>query len=250
MDSSTLDLIVGLGAVAVSAVAIYLFVRASGGDSRKESEKVEAAREKGEAVRPSATISREQVSDLELPSVERHLGQADIERARSSIRTLTLQREILSMVLKRLFEAEDEGEITRAERVRLSKGYEAEMKQISEDLKQAELVVTLNELEAMRDDILKKFEETLSSTQAKIDSVLKELKLEREEAPPRVAPRRRRRPPKKEEEPAEEEEVEEEAEEEEPRPEKPRSEVEARLEQLRMEVLKELEELEKLELEA
>jgi hypothetical protein len=154
------------------------------------------------------------------------------------------------MVLKRLFEAEDDGEVTREERVRLSSGYESELKGLSEDLKQAELVVSLHELESIRDDILKKFEETLNSTQTRIDSIIKELKIEEEKEEPAPPPRRRRVPERREEPPEEEEEAEEEAEEEEaPRARRPRSDVEEKLEQLRMEVLKELEELEKLELE-
>jgi len=145
------------------------------------------------------------------------------------------------MVLKRLFEAEDEGEITREERLSLSKGYEVDLKRLQDDLKQSELIVTLHELETIRDDILKKFEATLNTTQSRIDNVLKELKIQEK---PQRAPRRM--PSEKEEETEEEEG---ETEEEEAPRRKPRSDVEEKLEQLRMEVLKELEELERLELE-
>ncbi len=241
---STLDISIGLAAIAVAVIAIYIFIRASGGTSKPETGgPTERAEEKPTVLSPRPVSA---VSGFKAPETQRVIRPSDVERARSRLRTLTVQRELLTMVLKRLFEAEDEGEITRDERVSLSKGYEAELKGISEELKQSELVVTLHELESIRDDVLKKFEETLNNTQSKIDAVLKELKIEREEPP--EAPPRRRRPPRREEKP--EEEPEEEAEEEEAAPTKPRSEVEARLEQLRMEVLKELEELEKLELEA
>ncbi|MFQ6054213.1 MAG: hypothetical protein ACE5OO_08320 [Candidatus Bathyarchaeia archaeon] len=239
---NTTDLLVGVAALSVASVAIYLFVRATGGGSKAErteptAEPVEEEVTAPQLLRPGATGGR-----FEIPQLERRLSQSDVERARSNLRTLTLQRELLTMVLKRLFEAEDEGEITREERIRLSRGYEAELKKIGEELKQAELVATLHELESIRDDIMKKFEAILSDTQAKIDAVVKELKLEKPAKPPAKAPRRRR--PKKKEE----------AEGEEPEEEKPRarrrgSEVEEKLEQLRREVLKELEELEKLEIE-
>ena len=242
---STLDISIGLAAIAIAAIAIYLFIRAS-----RETSKPETGGPTERAEEKALVLSRHvsAVSDFKVPETQRVIRPSDVERARSRLRTLTVQRELLTMVLKRLFEAEDEGEITRDERVSLSKGYEAELKGISEELKKSELVVTLHELESIRDDILKKFEETLNNTQSRIDAVLKELKIEREE--PQEAPPRRRRPPRREEKPAEEPEEEVEEEEEEAAPAKPRSEVEARLEQLRMEVLKELEELEKLELEA
>jgi len=241
---SSLDITVGLAAIAVAALAVYLFMRASSSGSSKTSRDEDVSIFVDETIfapRLRSTASRS--SEYQMPKLQRHMGSSDVERARSQIRTLTLKGELLSMVLKRLFEAEDDGEVTREERVRLSSGYESELKSLSDDLQQAELVVSLHDLESIRDDILKKFEETLNSTQTRIDSILKELKIEKEEPTP---PRRRRRAPERREEAPEEEEAEEE---EAPRASRPRSDVEEKLEQLRMEVLKELEELEKLELE-
>jgi len=229
------DLLVGIGALAIAAFAIYMFIRASGGGLTLKRTKHE---EPHEEVQPQPVQPGDTVSRPLLPKVERRLRPPDVERARGNVRTLTLQRELLTMVLKRLFEAEDEGEITREERLRLSRGYEAEMKQLSEDLKQAELVVTLHELESIREDVLKKFESMLNETQSRIDAILKELKLEKPKAAPAKAPPKKK-PEKKEVE-----------EEEEKPPRRRRSEVEEKLEQLRKEVLEELEELEKLEIEA
>ena len=233
------DLLIDIGSLAVAAVAIYLFIRASGGWAKTGQTEPEAKTVDEEAAPPQPVQLAAKGSGLQLPQMERRrLSQPDVERARSNLRTLTLQRELLTMVLKRLFEAEDEGEITREERLSLSRGYEAEMRRLSEDLKQAELVVALHELESIKDDILKKFEATLNETQARIDTILKELKLEEPRKAPARAPRRRKKP----EEEAEEEEK--------PKPPRRRkSEVEEKVEQLRREVLKELEELEKLEIE-
>ena len=237
------DILIGIGALAIAAIAIYMFIRASGGELPLK--RVKSKEEPPEEPSAQPIQRAEAVSRPSLSQAERHLRQSDVERARSNLRTLTLQRELLTMVLKRLFEAEDEGEITREERLRLSRDYEAEMKKLGEDLKQAELVVTLNELETIRDDILKRYESTLNETQARIDAVLKELKLEKPKKVPAKEPPKRKRVEKKEEEPEEEEE-----EERPPAPRRRRSEVEEKLEQLRKEVLKELEELEKLEIEA
>jgi len=156
------DLIIGIIVVAVAAFVIYMFVRATGGSKPKEKKEApEAQHEK--------TADEQLKLDLELieskvkaPPLERKLGADEVERARSNIRTLTLKQELLSMVLRRLFEAEDNGEITRDERVRLSKGYESEMKGIGDELKRSELIVSLNELETIREEIVKKFEATLS----------------------------------------------------------------------------------------
>jgi hypothetical protein len=241
------DISVGLAAVAVASIAIYLFMRASSGSRSEEKEEPYMFLEEESSPSLYRTTSGER-DRFQAPKTERHLKRSDLDKARSNIRTLTLQSELFSIMLKRLFEAEDEGEITREERLSLSRGYESDLKRVSEDLKRAELVVSLNELETIREDILKKFEATFNTTQTRIDAILKQLDIEvkKEEVKPRAPPRRRPAVEK-----AEEEEAFEEAEDEEkPRAAKPKSEVEAKLEQLRNEVLKELEELDKLELEA
>ena len=236
---STFDIYVGLAAAALAVGAIYLFLRASSGSSLRK--KKDASRSLTErTLSPSIRVSSVK-DNFQLPKIDRHLKRTDVNIAKSKIRTLTLQSELLSMMLKRLFEAEDEGEINREERLSISKGYEDDLKRINGDLQKAELVVTLNELETIRDDILKKFEATLNSTQSRIDTILKQLDIEKEKLKPRTLTRPRITEVEKEE-VLEEAEVK-------PKAPKPRSDVEAKLEQLRNEVLKELEELDKLELE-
>ena len=215
-----LELWLSLGAIAVAAASILLFIKASGGVKKSEEEKAPIPSPMGIGV---GGVGK--------------LGRGDVEKARRELRILNLKREILSMAIKRLFEAEDEGEITREERIRLSKDYEEELKRVNERIRRAELIVTLHQLEALRDDIKRRFDELLGQTQARIDAILRELKLERVEEKPKPPARRVRRKPKEE---------------------KPKKEVkekpseagvEERLEELRREVLKELEELERLELE-
>jgi len=215
-----LELWLSLGAIAVAAASILLFIKATGGVKKSEEERTPIPSPMGIGV---GDVGK--------------LGRGDVEKARRELRILNLKREILSMAIKRLFEAEDEGEITREERIRLSKDYEEELKRVNERIRRAELIVTLHQLEALRDDIKRRFDELLGQTQARIDAILRELKLERVEEKPKPPARRVRRKPKEE---------------------KPKKEVkekpseagvEERLEELRREVLKELEELERLELE-
>jgi hypothetical protein len=240
----TTDLILGIGALAVAAVAIYAFIRATGGTGGSQRREPEPEPLK---------VKVEPSSRVKVPELERIAKRDQVSEARSKIRTLALQQEIITMVMKRLFEAEDNGEISREERERLSKDYEAEMNQVTEELNRAELIVSLNELEEIRTDLIKQFQETLADTQSKIDLIIGELHIEPpkpaepepEEKPkptPRRAPRRRRPRPQPEEEPEEEEEEEEET--------RGRDTVEDRLNKLKEDVLKELEELDRLELEA
>ena len=99
---------------------------------------------------------------------------------------------------------------------------------------------------------MKKFEATLDSTQSRIDAIMRELKIEaraeRVERPSRRAPLETEEEEEEGEPDGDEEAGEEEAEER-PRRRRPRSDVDKRLENLRGEVIKELEELDRLELE-
>ena len=147
-DLLSVDLILGIAVVVVAAVAIYMFWRASGNDKKKEEEKPAEEPPKEDPLRVELQMTERKVK---VPPLEKKIASTDIERAKSQIRTLTLKQEINSMVLRRLFEAEDEGEISREERVRLGKVYEDEMKQIADDLKRSEMLVSLAELESIRD---------------------------------------------------------------------------------------------------
>jgi len=238
----TTDLILGIGALAVAAVALYMFVRATEGTGGSRQGEPRSEPE-------PLTVSIDPSRRVKVPELQRLAKRDQVSEARSRIRTLALQQEIVTLVMKRLFEAEDNGEISREERERLGKGYEAEMNQVTEELNRAELIVSLSELEEIRTDLVRQFQETLADTQQKIDMIIGELHIEpptppepESEEKPAPKPARRRPRPQPEAEEAEEGE-----EEEAPRG---RDTVEDRLNKLKEDVLKELEELDRLELEA
>jgi hypothetical protein len=239
----TTDLVLGIGALIVAAVAIILFVRAT--DSTKKTEEFEAT--------SNPVVVNVASRKVKVPDLQTVTQKAQVDLAHTQIRTLTLKQEILSMVMKRLFEAEDNSEISRTERERLSKNYEAEIQQVNEQLKRAELIVSLNELESIRTNIIEQFQQTLTNTQSQIDLIIKELnipqpepKLEKKAEPTKPQPVKRRRPRPQ---PQEYEEEPEEEEEDEDAVKGKRETVEDRLDKLKQDVLKELEELERLELE-
>jgi intein/homing endonuclease len=232
-----------------------MFWRASGGSKKKEESVVqpEEPSKEEDPLRVELQMSEHRVK---VPPIEKKIATTDIEQAKSQIRTLTLKQEINSMVLRRLFEAEDEGEVSREERIRLGKSYEDEMKQIADELKRSEMLVSLAELESIREEIVQKFEDSLSQTQSRIDQILKELKIEEpskpveEDKPKLPAMNKKRRVISKTKTEEGEEESEESAENEgEEKQPAGKGDVESRLEQLKKEVMKELDELDKLELE-
>jgi hypothetical protein len=240
----TTDMILGIGALIVAAVAIFMFMRATDGVKKPTDDQDK---------RPEPLTVEMTPRKVNLPDLPTITERTQVEVARTQIRTLTLQQEILSMVMKRLFEAEDNGEISKDERERLGKNYESEMQKVDEQLKKAELIVSLNELEEIRQNIIEQFQQTLTSTQSQIDLIIKELDIKQPEPEPepelepKPRPRHTRpRPPPGDEKEAEEDEDEDE---EDSGTRGRRDTVEDRLDKLKQDVLKELEELERLELE-
>jgi len=235
------DMIVGIGALIVAAVAIFMFMRATDGVGKPR------RRDDDDPSTISVSVEPSRVNVPTLPTVAK---RGEVEQARSTIRTLTVQQEILGMVMKRLFEAEDEGEINKAERERLGKNYEVEMQKVTEELNKAELIVSLNELEEIRSDIVKQFQETLTDTQSRIDLIIKELDIQPIETEVKEEPKPKPRGPRPRPQPQDEEPTEEpEGDDEEDAPRKGKETVEDRLDKLKQDVLKELEELDRLELE-
>lgn len=239
----TTDMILAIGAIIVAAVAIFMFIRATDGVSRTDRKPDEP-----ESKEIPVSFHSTKVVTPTLPMVTEKL---EVNKAKTSIKTLTLQQEILGMVMKRLFEAEDEGEINKQERERLSKNYEAELQQVTEQLNKAELIVSLNELEEIRSNIIQQFQETLTDTQSKIDLIIKELNIQPIEPEPKEEPKPKppKRRPRPRPQPQPQEEPEEEPKGDEDTPRRGRETVEDRLDKLKQDVLKELEELERLELE-
>jgi hypothetical protein len=235
------DMIVGLGALIVAAVAIFMFMRATDGVGKPR------RRDDDDPSTLSVSVEPSRVNVPTLPTVAK---RGEVEQARSTIRTLTVQQEILGMVMKRLFEAEDEGEINKAERERLSKNYKVEIQKVTEELNKAELIVSLNELEKIRSEIVKQFQETLTDTQSRIDLIIKELNIQPIEPEVKEEPKPKPRGPRPRPQPQDEEPTEEpEGDDEEDAPRRGKETVEDRFDKLKQEVLKELEELDRLELE-
>jgi len=102
---------------------------------------------------------------------ERSVTADDAKRARYELRTLDLEREILSYAIRRLYEAHAEGKITEEERERIAQRYKSRIAKIKEVISRGESLVALHELETMREDLMKLFSERFDEINEKIEEV-------------------------------------------------------------------------------
>ena len=95
----------------------------------------------------------------------------DASNAKEELRTLDLEREILSDAIRRLYEAHAEGKITEQERERMAQSYKARMMTVKDAITKDESVVALHELEGMQQDLMKLFSERFDDLSKKIEEL-------------------------------------------------------------------------------
>lgn len=110
----------------------------------------------------------------------------EAKEAKERLKTLDLEREILSFAIRRLYEAQAEGKITEEEREQIAQHYKDRMMNVRDNISKHESVVALHELESMQDDLVKLFSERFDELGLKVDELRKRLEIEaaEEEAAP------------------------------------------------------------------
>lgn len=105
------------------------------------------------------------------------------KEAKDSLKTLDLEREILSYAIRRLYEAQAEGKISEEERERIAQRYKSRMMKVRDSMSKSESVVALHELESMQEDLVKLFSERFDDLGTKVEELRTrlEIKAEKEE---------------------------------------------------------------------
>lgn len=206
---------------ALSAVLLLFFAMRSRKEKRKE-------------------VPEPEDKERLLLGAERSITYTEAKRAQDELRSLEVEREILSYAIRRLYEAEAEGKINEEERERLGNTYKKRMTKIKDTITRSESLVALHELEGMQEDLLKLFSEKLDDLNQKIEDLRSHLEIKQVKevplpsppptpplAPPKRETKRRARPSAP-----------------------PKTEAEERIEKIRAEIEKVLERLGQIETEA
>jgi hypothetical protein len=181
--------------------------------------------------------------------VTKSVPAEDASHAKEELRTLDLEREILSDAIRRLYEAHAEGKITEEERERLAQTYKSRMMTVKDAISKDESVVALHELETMQQDLMKLFSERFDELSSKIEELR-----ERTETKPikeiTIAPKSLTTEAPASEEKTSEGEKSKKKKRQPPAKPSPRTEAEKRIEEIRTEVEKVLDRLGQMEIES
>lgn len=101
--------------------------------------------------------------------------QAQVERSRREMRTMMVERDLLSSALMKVYESETEGRITKEEREMIAKRYADQLKEVQGKLKDVELVVEVGELEKLREELVGLFQEKIQNIEARLDQAKERL---------------------------------------------------------------------------
>jgi hypothetical protein len=185
-------------------------------------------------------------------SVYTSVSKEDVQKAEEDLRILSVEKEIVSYALTRLYEAQAEGKITENDKAKLLGKYKDEMNGLEKQMNDKQMVVRLHELESTQADLVKLFQEKFEEINRNIDNIRTSLQLSPQPSKqPEPSEEKKETSPKEEEKEATEENKEAATEEtKEKAPQRPRkSKAEEKVEAIQQEVLKILERLEKQEAE-
>ncbi len=159
-------LIAGAVGVGLGAGAVYFVFY-----SRPKEEKVQA-------------MAREPTGNVRTVTV----SQSDLDKSRREMRTIMVERDLLSSALMKLYEAESEGRITREEREMIAKRYSDQIKDMQSKLKDVELIVEVGELEKLREELVGMFQEKVQNIEARLDQAKERLNVVAPQAVKKDAP--------------------------------------------------------------
>ena len=109
----------------------------------------------------------------------------ELEKSKKEMRTLQLERDLLSGALTKVYEAENEGKITREEREMIAKRYSTQIRDMESKLSDKELIVEVGQLEGLRDELLTLFREKIQNIETRLDQAKERLpSMSQQEAKP------------------------------------------------------------------
>src|SRR5712664_4782561 len=125
-------------------------------------------------------------------TIRKTVTESDIARARNKLRVANLERDNIGDALTKIYEAEAKGTINEPEKNQMIQPYKNDLKRVDGEIDTYKETVDLYELEAAKEDLFKRFQETFLDIQARIEKIRPSLNLpastETKPAEPKPAP--------------------------------------------------------------
>lgn len=155
---SAVEVAISVGSAAVGAAAGSLAVYFN---SRKPKAPASSTDEES-SKKNSPTISNAQESTT--------IPRPQLEKSKRDLRTLLLEKELVSAALTRLYEAEAAKEITKEEREILGAKYKTELKSLDDKISKIDAFIQIGDLETLRNQLLQLVNQKMEAIERRIES--------------------------------------------------------------------------------
>src|SRR2546427_12304426 len=110
-------------------------------------------------------------------TIRKTVTEPDIAQARNRLRVANLERDIIGDALTKIYEAETKGTINEPEKNQMIQPYKNDLKRVDAEIDTYKKTVDLYELEAAKEDLFKRFQETFLDIQVRIEKIRPSLNL-------------------------------------------------------------------------
>ncbi|MBI4258698.1 MAG: hypothetical protein HY619_07065 [Thaumarchaeota archaeon] len=168
-------------------------------------------------------------------SLAKSIEKVELEKRKREMKALSVEKEMLTGAIGRVFEAEAEGRLTREEREQLVGKYRGQLRIVEEKIENTDVFIEVGDLEQLREELVGLFDRKMGQIESRLTDAKSRLKAVKGPAPvEHMAPK-----------PQEEKPLEKKTEEKKVKP-----EVDERVKAVRDEVLEALARLEQMDVES
>lgn len=179
MSASEFIFAAGAAAVGIAAGSLSIYAYSRNGNREKASGTEQVTNpskpRSAEVIADQQKISDSQQtsSSTKIREYSRTIPKSELEKSKRELRTLLLEKELVSAALTRLYEAEAAKEITKSERDLLGEKYVSELKDLDQKITKMDAFIQIGDLETLRNQLLQLVEQKIDSIDRRIDGTRK-----------------------------------------------------------------------------
>ena len=179
MSASEIVFAAGASAIGVAAGSIVIFFHTRSSSDQKSADKSSKISD-GHAISEVKGVSdnsngggASSLSEKAISNPARIIQKNELEKSKRELRTLLVEKELVSAALTRLYEAEASKEITKSEREVLGAKYVTELKNLDDKIVKMDAFIQIGDLETLRNQLLQLVEQKIESIDRRIESTRK-----------------------------------------------------------------------------
>lgn len=107
------------------------------------------------------------------------IPEEEVKNAKQEVKTLLLEKDLLSSAITRVFELEAQGQISKEERDLLVKKYKDQLEEVDKKLENLELIIEVSELENLRSELVNLLSKKIDEVNKKLEKAISRLDMQK-----------------------------------------------------------------------